>query len=430
MKILVVLPRFPYPLEKGDKLRAYHQIKGLHALGHEIHLFCVSHGKVIDADRLQLQPYCKTIRVVRLSKVDSGLHAFGEFCRVRNLQGAYWSAQKAKKAFYKMEHDVQPDVIYNQMVRTMPLVLHSRTPKVMDFQDCLSLNMLRNMQHYETALPQHIGKAHHLAGKKRSKVSSYYRHSTSLHYFIYHYEFKTLRSMEAEALRKFNALTIISEPDRQALPVRERERVQLLPNGVDFDYFVPRPDAEKHYDIAFCGNMQYKPNVLTAIYLVKQVMPLIWKEMPQAKLILAGATPAAAVSALAEPRVCVSGTVPDIRDCYAGAKVFAAPMQAGSGLQNKLLEAMAMEIPCVTSSLANAALGAKSGSEVLIGDTPQEVAQHILTLLNSRQQRDILADNARHFVRNAFTWSAMSKRLESILARVVNGTAAVKDTRE
>ncbi len=427
MKILVVLPRFPYPLEKGDKLRAYHQIKGLHALGHEIHLFCVSHATVSEADKAQLRPYCATIHVVHLSKVDSGLHAFGEFCRVRNLQGAFWSAQKAKKAFRKVEHAVRPDVIYNQMVRTMPLVLHSRVPKVMDFQDCLSLNMLRNMQHYELSLPQHGGKAHHHTGKKKNKVSTYYRHSTSLRYFVYHYEFKTLRSMEAEALRKFHALTIISEPDRQALPVRERERVQLVPNGVDFDYFTPRPDAEKHYDIAFCGNMQYKPNVLTAIYLVEQVMPLVWQEMPQATLLLAGATPTAAVSALAEPRVCVSGTVPDIRDCYAGARVFAAPMQAGSGLQNKLLEAMAMEIPCVTSSLANAALGAKSGSEILVGDTSQEVAQHILTLLRSRQQCDILVDNARRFVRDAFTWSATSQRLESILKRVVDGNVATKD---
>lgn len=425
MKILVVLPRFPYPLEKGDKLRAYYQIKTLSALGHEISLFCINHGKVKPADQACLQPYCHDITVVRLHKTGSGCRALRNFCRLRSLQAAYWCSPKAKKAFVETEQRVQPDVIYSQMVRTMPLVLQSQRPKVMDFQDCLSLNMLRNMQCYEISCPDGhgtttaaqpctTGNPHRARHSAHGRQKPYYRHRFSLRYFVYHYEFKMLRKIEALAFGKFNALTIISEPDRAALPCKNKESVQIVSNGVDLDYFRPQ-EAEKRYDVAFCGNMQYQPNVQTALFLVHQVMPLVWQRLPQATLLLAGATPAAAVRALAERRVTVSGTVADIRQCYAAAKVFAAPMQAGSGLQNKLLEAMAMEIPCVTNTLANAALGAKPGQEILVGNTAQEVADHILMLIGSQQQRDILADNARHFVRTSFSWSAMGSTLDGIL---------------
>jgi glycosyltransferase involved in cell wall biosynthesis len=418
MKILVVLPRFPYPLEKGDKLRAFYQIKELSALGHEISLFCITHEAVKANDVAQVRPYCRDIHIVRLRKAGSGCRAVRSFCSVHSLQTAFWCSPKAKRAFRRMEQHVQPDVIYNQMVRTMPLVLESTRAKVMDFQDCLSLNMLRNMQKYELSLPTDNNPT--CSSRKSGKQRYYYRHRPSVRYFVYHYEFKMLRRMEVEAFNRFNALTIISEPDRMALPCKENEQVHIVPNGVDFDYFRPQ-EVEKQYDVAFCGNMQYSPNVQTAKYLVQQVMPLVWQQKPQARVLLAGATPGAAVRALADdPRVVVSGTVPDIRHCYAAAKVFAAPMQAGSGLQNKLLEAMAMEIPCVTSSLANAALGATPGQEILVGDTPQEVAQHILLLLNSRQQSDIQADNARHFVRTHFSWQAATQKLATILQQAAD----------
>lgn len=403
MKILVVLPRFPYPLEKGDKLRAFNQIKGLRAQGNDIILFCLSHEHVRNEWQEALRPYCSAIYVVKVSNVSSLLRVLGAFICHRCLQTAYWNSSKSRRLFRQVEQLHRPDVIYSQMVRTIPIVQQSKCRKVMDFQDCLSLNMERNMLRFETSRP---------TGTADNGVH-HYCHKASLRYFVYHYEFKKLRKLEEQAFSLFDALTIISQPDCDALPSSHRQEVYIVPNGVDLEYYHPQ-EAEKKFDVAFCGNMQYEPNIRTAVYLATQVMPLVWSKHPQARLLIAGATPVAEVWRLANERVEVRANVPDIRQCYASTKVFAAPMQSGSGLQNKLLEAMAMEIPCVTSSLANNSLGAE-GQEILVGDTPQEVARHILYLLDSQQQRDILTDNARHFVRTHYAWQVANEKLNAIL---------------
>lgn len=386
MRILVVLPRFPYPLEKGDKLRAYHQLRCL-SDSHEVYLFCLSHQPVAPQHIEHLKQFCADVEVVHLHKLSSYYHAFCNLLKIRSLQIGFWTSHEAYRRYQSFERKVDPDVIYSQMVRTMTLVAHSSRPKVMDFQDALSLNMQRRMEHTRKGL----------------------RHAA------FHYEFKMLRSAEYDSFSIFDALTIISEPDSMAIPHRMNHEINIVPNGVDFDYFHPMPEVEKRYDVVFCGNMQYPPNVDTSLFLATQVMPLVWREIPNAKLLLAGATPSASVRKLANERVIVSGTVDDIRQCYASGRVFAAPMRIGSGLQNKLLEAMSMQIPCVTSPLVNKALGATPDQHLLIADHPQDVANHILDLLHNPQRGESLAQEAHTFVHQHFSWQSYSKQLEAIL---------------
>ena len=386
MKIIVVLPRFPYPLEKGDKLRAYNQIRSLSKLGHEVYLFCVSHDKVTEQQIEVMNSYCKEVVVVRLNRLVSCKNALRNFLASKSIQIGYWDSKRSRRAYKALEKRVAPDVIYSQMVRTMPLVARSSVPKVMDFQDALSLNMERHMAHCRRGL----------------------RH------FAYHFEFKMLRSTEYNAFKIFDALTIISEPDSDAIPHRKNGEIKIIPNGVDFDYFQPL-EREKKYDVVFCGNMQYAPNVDASCYLAEKVMPHVWKVLPEATLLLAGATPVKAVQRLASDKVFVSGSVDDIRECYASARVFAAPMRLGSGLQNKLLEAMSMRMPCVTSTVANGALGAENGREILIGDNAEEVASHIVRLLQSREECDTLAQNGYDFVHRSYSWESFGSKLADVL---------------
>jgi glycosyltransferase involved in cell wall biosynthesis len=117
-----------------------------------------------------------------------------------------------------------------------------------------------------------------------------------------------------------------------------------------------------------------------------------------------------------DPLIQVSGWVKDIRDSYASAHVFAAPMQIGTGLQNKLLEAMAMRMPCVTSALANNAVGAVPGESVLIGRTPEDYAAHILRLLSDPTERERLAEGGYRFVRGAFDWERAAERMDALIS--------------
>ena len=386
MKILVVLPRFPC-----DKLRAYHQVVEL-SKRHEIYLFAVSHRRVEPEPVEALEPYCREIRVVHLNRFVCGLNILRNWFSSKSLQMGYWNTKHSKRACKVFAREVQPDVVYSQMVRTMPLVARLPFPKVMDFQDALSMNTERRMEQ-----------------------------SRGLWHYLLHFEFKMLRSSEYKAFSVFDALTIISEVDSEAIPHKKNGEIHIVPNGVDFDYFntnaLTRSDVNA-FSLCFCGNMAYAPNVDAARYLVNEVMPLVWSRIPSATLLLAGADPKPSVRALASKLVTVSGRLDDIREAYASSQIFVAPMRLGSGLQNKLLEAMAMRVPCVTTSIANTPLGAVDGQEILVGDTPEALADALVRLLESQELRDSIAAAGNRFVTTHYSWSSAVEPLEKLLHAV------------
>ena len=376
MKILVVLPRFPYPLDKGDKLRAYHQIVEL-SKRHEIHLFCVSHLRVPEESIRALEPYCRQIRVVRLNPLVCYINILCNWFASKSLQMGFWNTSRSKRLCRRFAAEVQPDVVYNQMIRTMPLVARLPFPKVMDFQDALSMNTERRME----------------------QTTGFWR-------YILHYEFKMLRSSEYNAFSIFDALTIISETDSEAIPHKKNGEIHIIPNGVDTDYFntTHYPLPATHL-ICFCGNMSYAPNVDAARFLVEEIMPLVWKQIPGAKVLLAGADPRPSVRRLASSKVTVSGRIDDIRSAYASARVFVAPMRIGSGMQNKLLEAMSMGLPCVTTTIAATPLGATPSQHLLVGDTAEEIAD-LIVKLNVDQIHHSIADGGHRFVLQHYSWPA------------------------
>ncbi|MCB9164973.1 MAG: glycosyltransferase [Flavobacteriales bacterium] len=165
------------------------------------------------------------------------------------------------------------------------------------------------------------------------------------------------------------------------------------------------------------------------LYLVRKVLPLVHAQRPETGLLISGVDPSAEVRELArnDPRIEVSGWVKDIRHSYAAARIFIAPMQIGTGLQNKLLEAMAMGIPCITSSLANNAVQAVPGESILIGQSPKDYADHILRLLDDEVERERLAEAGSRFVRTHFDWERSAAHLEELLVRSTRRVAAAMD---
>ena len=231
-------------------------------------------------------------------------------------------------------------------------------------------------------------------------------------------EYRRLCRYEASIFEDFDVKSIISEPDRDLFPHERRDEILIIPNGVDHDFFKPQ-EREKLYDLVFTGNMSYPPNVNAVDYLANDILPIVWKTLPEVKLYIAGATPDPKVKKVASERIIVSGWLDDIRDAYAQSRVFIAPMRIGTGLQNKLLEAMSMRLPAITSPLANASLGAKPNEEILVGINAEEMAQHIITLLTDTQKAKQIAHAGYDFANRVYDWGKATNILEQAMSQAL-----------
>jgi sugar transferase (PEP-CTERM/EpsH1 system associated) len=383
MRIFVLLSRFPYPLEKGDKLRAYHQIKEL-SEHHEI-ILCALSDVEVDAESLgAVKQYCSHVEVIRLSKMQIYWQmAIRFFTSLKPLQVAYFYNASAKKKIRALIEEKKPEHLYCQLVRVTEYVKDLSIPKTLDYMDALGTGV-----------------------ERRIDRSPFYMK------LLLNMEARRLMHYEQSVHQHFDHLTVISEQDRLLIGL-DRD-VIVVPNGVDLEAFKQK-ESKKAFDLIFTGNMAYPPNVETAIHLVRTIMPIIWQSRPETNLALVGATPDQKVQALASERVTVTGWVDDMSDYYAKGKVFIAPMSIGTGLQNKLLEAMAMKLPCITSNLVNNALGAQNKVSVLIGESPAQYAKLALTVLNDEALSQSIAENGFKHVTEKFTWKGTTARLLALI---------------
>lgn len=388
MRLFVLLSRFPYPLDKGDKLRAFHQLRIL-SQNHQIFL-CALHEEPLKDDWIRaVQPYCEKIETIQISKATQFSQLIGALFSNRPFQVAYFYQPSAKKKIQHFIETWKPDVVYCQLLRTAPYVSEIKDiPKVIDFQDAFSKGIDRRLE----TDPFYFRP---LLRSERNRLEGY---ETAIHI-------------------AFDASTIISEQDRNQLPFAEKNDVIIVGNGVQMDVFAPS-NAKKTEDILFAGNMGYPPNVEACVFLANEVMPLVWKTIPNARLMLAGARPSTQVRQLAEDRITVTGWVDDMRDCYAKSTLFVAPMMIGTGLQNKLLEAMAMQLPCVTTTLANNALKAKATTEIILAETALEFAEAIINLLQNPAKAHEIALAGHQFIQNNYSWEAQTKPLLALLEEV------------
>lgn len=384
MRLFFLLPRVPYPTEKGDKLRAFHQIKQL-SKHHEIILCALNDGTLHDDAIPVLKKYVKAIHIIPLSKVTVFFNILKALFSGKPLQVGYFYNAASARAIRKVIEESKPDHIFCQLIRVAEYVKNVPIKKTLDYQDVFSKGV-----------------------ERRLSTTPFY-----LKPFL-RIEYNRLQNYEREAFETFDNKIIISKPDRDLIPHPDREKIVVVANGVDTEFFHPI-DRKKDYDLVFTGNMGYPPNINAAEYLVNEILPFVFRKRPDLKVLIAGASPHLKVQALRSAQITVSGWVADMRESYAESRIFIAPMQIGTGLQNKILEAMAMKIPCITSPLAFQALNARDGEEILVADTPQSYANHILTLLDNPEKADQIAKNGLTFVHENYSWEKETNKIQELI---------------
>ena len=383
MKLFFLLPRIPYPTEKGDKLRAFNQLKQL-SRKHEI-ILCALNDSVIheDAEKV-LSTYAKYVYFIDISRVSIYLHLVKTLFSDKPLQVGYFYNKRIDGIIRSLIDKHKPDHIFCQLIRVAEYVKGIPIPKTLDYQDVFSKNV-----------------------ERRLATTPFYMRP------FLRMEYRRLLRYEHDVFEMFDNKVIISIPDRDLIPHPDREKIVVARNGVDTTFFKPMK-REKQYDLVFTGNMGYPPNINAAEFLAHKILPFILSHKPCIRILIAGASPNLRVSVLKSENIEVSGWVPDMRECYAMAKIFIAPMQIGTGLQNKLLEAMAMQIPCITSPLANQALQAKENEEILIADSPEAYARHILFLLDNPEKANQIAFAGYNYILNNFSWEVETDKIEKL----------------
>lgn len=385
MKLLVVTSRFPYPIERGDKLRAFHQIRQL-ATRHEVVLVALSEQPVPPDDLAKLTELCERVHVVQRSRLTTLRSLAVAALRGEPLQVGYFQSPRVLAEVRSIIERERPDHVYCQLVRTAEFGRDLPCPTTIDYQDAFSAAARRRADQAVVGLRQVLRR-----------------------------EARSVARYEAEAYAWFDRHVIITEQDRDLLEFPAAEKIEVLPNGVDTDFFHPGEPVGERRDLLFVGNMGYPPNIAAATTLATEILPLVRRERPDTDLLIAGARPARSVQRLAGDGIEVTGWMDDIRTGYRRGRILVAPLSIGAGQQNKILEAMAMGVPCVTTELVNNAIGAAPDREVRIAATPAEFAQHALALLRSPELQREQAERALEFVRSRYSWDAVGDQLDAVL---------------
>lgn len=222
--------------------------------------------------------------------------------------------------------------------------------------------------------------------------------------------------VERRAMQGFDIVTTVAQADATRLrELAPGARVEVVPNGVDATQFHPDPAAAPvPWSLVFVGAMSYPPNIAAMRYLTTEVLPMVRRTRPHARLTIVGRDPAPEVRDMASDAVEVTGEVEDVRPYLAGSALFVAPMISGSGIKNKVLEAMAMARPVVATPLGVEGLPVRDGEHAVIAEGAPALAAAIERLLVNDEERSRIGRAARVLVERAYTWEACAARYEEL----------------
>jgi len=402
--ILYLTHRIPYPPNKGDKIRSYHLLKHL-AQRYRVHL-----GTFIDdPDDWQyvdeVKKFCATTHFAALHPRSAKLRSLGALATNQPLTLAYYRNRGLQHWTDEVlhEHAIEHVLVFSSAMAQYVTAAH-QTRRIIDFVDIDSDKWLQ------------------YATKKSWPMS-----------WLYSREGRSLLNYERQVAREFDASLFVSQAEAdlfKRLAPESAHKTGFFNNGVDTDYFSPAHDYPNPYPegkavIVFTGAMDYWPNIDAVQWFAKECMPGVLAKNPEARFYIVGSRPAPQVQALAElAGVSVTGSVADIRPYLAHARIAVAPLRIARGIQNKVLEAMAMAKPVLVSPQALEGIHAEPGRELMLAESAGQFSDTVSALLAQPDAK--LGPNARARVETAYGWSSNLARVDALLD--ASSSAATADS--
>ncbi len=392
--LLYLVHRIPYPPNKGDKLRSFNILRQV-ALQHRVYL-----GTFVDdpddlAHVARLREWCADVFAVPIDP---------RRARIASLRGLL-TGEALSLPYYRdagmrrwVTETIAAQGIHDALAFSGPMAQYLDVPgltrRVIDFCDLDS-----------------------------SKWTQYAPDRTWPMSWLYRREGERLLAFERKWAERADASTFVTEAEadllRHQLPPMAN-RIHAVQNGVDAEFFSPQHTFESPYPaggavIVFTGAMDYWPNIDAVTWFAQDILPQIRAEVPEVRFYIVGMNPVPAVQALAGPGVVVTGKVPDVRPWIAHAEAVVAPLRVARGIQNKVLEAMAMGQAVVVSTASATGLAGDPGRDFITAESDADFTRETLALLRDPARAHEVGANARQCVETRYSWQAHLARFDELL---------------
>jgi polysaccharide biosynthesis protein PslH len=387
VKILFLAHRIPFPPNKGDKIRSFHEIRHF-SQQHEIHLLAFYDDPKESGYATDLKRFCKSVTLIPLHRRRQQGRAALAMLKGRPWTLGYFSNPDMHAAVREKLCSDRHDAIFVYSSSMAPYVAsNEEIPKFIDFVD-----------------------------SDASKWLQYAKFKSSPACWLFAYEGRKLALYEEELVGRFDASIFVSS--REATHLRTSaywDKIHFVQNGIDITYYAVTRNVQPSDTIIFTGVMDYFPNVDAVCFFAREVLPRIRKQCPEARFLIVGIHPAPAVQELAAlPGVTVTGAVPDVRPYLEEAKVAVVPVRISRGIQNKILEALAAGLPVVTTTAVAEGLTSTSDFPLTIADDPEAFAAGVVSFLQKPPSAEQVALGHRRLNRD-YNWETNLSALDTLL---------------
>lgn len=381
MKILAVSVRIPEQGKKGDQVLSFHRLKYL-SKNHDIKLICFG-SYISDAKAVKnLSSLGIIVKLIPWSKITALSNALLNIFSVLPFQCAIFKSAAFSNAVRECLEDFDPDAIYAVMIRVLSNLPDKKLPLFIDMVDSMGLNFSRRMANE--------------SGLKKCFLGI---------------EFKRVRSYEIAAANAADLSFVVSKIDQKYI---DSNRVNALPLGIEKLQLLDEVLDHHANMIVFSGNMNYKPNIDAVLWFKEHCWKKIKEAFPDLCWVIAGSNPSGEILELkSDEHIKITGRVSSLASVINSALLSIAPMQSGSGMQFKILEAMNCGVPVVTTSLGLGDIAAIPGQDLVIADSSDAFTQAVVDLLNSPERSKVIGENGRRFVNANHSWDVLNAEFEA-----------------
>jgi hypothetical protein len=402
MNILYLCHRFPFPPKRGGKIRPFNMIRHLTGRGHAVTVCSLARSRAEAEEGRGLAAHCARFEMGMVSDPVQTLRMVARLpVTTPSSMGFFYSPDLARQVRTLLDTQ-RWDLVFVHCSSVAQYVEHVRdVPKVLDFGDMDSQKWLE----YADSKPFPLSIGYRLEGAK-------------------------MLAAEKRLARRFDLCTATTRAEWETLEsYATGVATDWFPNGVDAEFFSPDETAYDPDTISFIGRMDYYPNQECMARFCADTWPLLKARRPALKLLIVGADPSPAVRRLGElPGVRVTGSVPDVRPHVRRSALMVAPLAIARGTQNKILEAMAMGVPVVTSAIAAGGVDAQPEAHFLVADGPAATAEAILRIVEDPAERARLAAAGRERMLSHHAWPRSMQRLDAIIERCVKSFRKHEET--